>query len=1255
MKNLRNRHIPALVFWFIVILVALVTMPDVSGIVRDKGALSLPKNEESQVAATIEKKANHNQKVRSFALVFSNGDKKLTANQKKAITKTLKGLKDSKAVKIVNVTQSSDNAETKKQLDAKDGTTQMALVDVKAKGQVRPQTRNLEQQIKTANVKTYVTGSDVLNDDFATVTEKGIQKTEIIAAIFIFIVLIIVFRSPIVPLVSLLTVAISFLTSLNIIMTLADKANFPISNFTQVFLVVVLFGIGTDYNILLYDDFKAALSQGIPRVQAAGIARRFGGRTILYSGLSVLIGFSVLGLANFKFYRSAGGVAIGVLILLTVLLTLNMFFMATLGEKLFWPSKDLDGHSTSKLWHGLSKAAIARPFITLGVIGLIAVPFLLNATQTLNFNNADELPETLQSKVGYRLIQDHYSKGMASPTTIYIQSKKSLNTQTVLGTIDDITNYLQEENGVKTVASVSQPGGSKIKSLYLDDQLKTINNGLTQSIKGLKQVQAGLNDANTQIKNANVAGSTQQVQTLADGTTTLSSGATSLSSGISQYTSGVTSLNNGINQLSGKMPSLSSGINTLSTGSSQLAQGMNQLNNNSTVLASNMNQLSSKSGELTSGMDKLNNQIPALTESASQIIALIKQLPNANQLTQPILDKISAFSNGVQQLTDSTSALGSGIKALNTGTATMNSGINSLTSGANQLNNGISSLNGQVPTLITGINQLNSGSSQLAGQNGTLNNGASQIASGADQVNTGVQTLNTKVKAISQQVSSMQTGLTSANKALGTIADGSTTMKQYLTELQQSYLGKKFYIPNATLKSKTFKPALSTYMDDDNKITKLTVVLKGDPSTDAAAQQIKAIKTDLTAKLKHTPLSSATVAIGGQTSQTADLQDLANGDFERTAAIMIIGISIALIVVTRSMIQPISIITTLLMAYVTSLGLTKLFSTYVLGRDMLTWNTPFFSFIMLVALGVDYSIFLMVRYRDNALEGGTMTQRITKAASVIGAVVISAAIILSGTFAALIPSGITTLIQVALTVIIGLILLVFLLPLVMSSVISLTDKQMHKNNHPHGPGPHPDSGEPGSDGPTKPTPKAPVVTPTAANSIPKRHQPVSHAAPRVHLAAMPATTTPLSRAAAPTRSASGSRQHPMVATAQSAATSYGKANSLARQGSGHVTTSQKRASQTDLSLLHRTSARASSSFYLSAAVSAAKPNSMEKPISSVKKSQPIVKATNLQTSKSVTSINQKTHTDLDTSSSLTLPDTDNAEEWLINELHHRSE
>lgn len=122
----------------------------------------------------------------------------------------------------------------------------MALVDVKAKGLVGPQTRDLERTIQTSHVKTVVTGSDVLNDDFASVTEKGITKTEIIAEFYFYFVLIIVFRSHIVPLVTLSTVAISFLTTLNNYLTLAEQVNFPITHYSTVFLVVVLFGIGTD-------------------------------------------------------------------------------------------------------------------------------------------------------------------------------------------------------------------------------------------------------------------------------------------------------------------------------------------------------------------------------------------------------------------------------------------------------------------------------------------------------------------------------------------------------------------------------------------------------------------------------------------------------------------------------------------------------------------------------------------------------------------------------------------------------------------------------------------------------------------------------------------------------------------------------------------------------------------------------------------------------------------------------------------------
>ncbi|MCE2138117.1 MMPL family transporter, partial [Streptococcus thermophilus] len=92
-----------------------------------------------------------------------------------------------------------------------------------------------------------------------------------------------------------------------------------------------------------FDQFKEELSHGDSPVAATGRALKIAGRTILYSGSSLLIGFSALGLANFSIYKSAVGVAIAVAILLLVLLTLNPFFMALLGPRLFWPTKKFAG------------------------------------------------------------------------------------------------------------------------------------------------------------------------------------------------------------------------------------------------------------------------------------------------------------------------------------------------------------------------------------------------------------------------------------------------------------------------------------------------------------------------------------------------------------------------------------------------------------------------------------------------------------------------------------------------------------------------------------------------------------------------------------------------------------------------------------------------------------------------------------------------------------------------------------------------
>ncbi|BDR58925.1 MMPL family transporter [Xylocopilactobacillus apicola] len=1156
MSKLMKKHVPALVIWIVIVAISLVTMPNISQLVREKGAIKLPNNVESQQAAQIEKKANNNKSVRTYIAVF-NAEKPITGDQSDQIKSKLKDLKSDHDLSVTTIMGPNDNEQTRKQLIAKDKTTQLAQITVKTNQPVTKQVEQLQKKIKISGLKSYVTGIDAINSDFNTVAEKGIQKTEVIAIIFIFIVLVIVFHSPIVPIISLLNVGVAFLTSLSIIMNLADKFDFPISNFTQVFLVVVLFGIGTDYNILLYNYFKQSLSEGLSAEESTRAALKHGGRTVLYSGISVLIGFSVLALAKFSFYQSAVGVAIGVLVLLAVLLTLNFFFMSTLGAKMFWPSKVKNGVKESKLWHGLSKVSIAQPVIILGVLLIAGLPGLFNTSMRLNFNNADEVPDSYPAKKGYVVIQDHFGKGMSAPATIYIESNKRLDNQASLAAIDELTEYLQKEPGVKSINSVTQPGGSKIKQLYLKDQLKTINKGIDTSEKGLKKIKSGLEGANNQLAAANIDESIGKVQQLADGTNQLQSGTEQLASGVDQYTSGAAQVDNGVQTLNSQLPTLAGGVNQLSTSTQQLAGGMGQLKQgvnsfvgqanklldasgsmnaseiktqlntlNSSVsqlkdgstqlsggigqlqgnfpsLNTGVNQLSDSSKQLSGGMSQLKQGIDTFVtqmtqllpqieaQDAKQAAAIKEQLTKLQSSTAQLTQGSADLSNGIGQVQNKVPALSGGVDQLNTnsqklagGMAQLQEGVNTfsaqanqilaslgdqspekaqqiknqinqlqssvaqLAQGSNQLSGGVGQLNNKVPSLTNGVDQLGAGTSQLAANGAQLTSGAQSAASATSQVNAGVQTLNTQLKDLSTKVTQLQDGLKSAEDGLDQLIKGSDQMKDYLVPLQKSYIGDNFYIPKKMITSKDFKPSLDTYMSDDRKITHMLMIFEGDPNSEKVSQELVDLQKDLDSKIKHGDLKDAKVAIDGQTSQNNDLRNIANGDFIRTASIMIIGIGVALMVVTESVLQPMTIITTLLLTYISSLWLARVISKWVLGNAMLSWNTPFFSFIMLVALGVDYSIFLMIHFKD-AKDIRDMKERMLDSAKVIGPVVISAAIILSGTFAALMPSGVTTLIQVALAVIIGLVILVIALPMSMSVLISLTEwhnKRMYQKN-----------------------------------------------------------------------------------------------------------------------------------------------------------------------------------------------------------------
>lgn len=798
-----HQHIFSLIVWIVITLVAIISLPNVNQLTREHSAINLPRSAQSQVAQALQNDhwGHRQNNTYQVVAVFNNGDHKMSKQDQHNVQKTINHLQRHHGkYGIKTVTGPNDNAATRKQLISKDKTTQIAQLNVdKSHGTLRSINRQLSSAVKTSGVKTYVTGADILNDDFSGAVQEGIKKTETISVIFIFVVLLLVFRSPITPLISLLNVGIAFITSFSIVTNLVKSFNFPFSNFTQVFMVIVLFGIGTDYNILMYNRFKEDLGKGMDKWTAAHDAQHKAGRTILYSGSSILIGFTSLALAKFSVYQSAVGVAVGVAVLLVLLLTLNPFFMATLGKKMFWPEKKFTGESHSKIWHKTARTSVTHPIITLVLVFVILLPIGLSYRNHLNYDDTDEISNAVPSKRGLLVVEDHFSKGTAEPTTIYIKANHRLDNERDMLLIDRVTNQLKKSTGVKTVASATQPAGTKVNQLYVNNQLK---------------------------------------------------------------------------QITGQLGTAQSSISQLSSG--------------------------------------MQSQASAAAAQAAQSGASAAQLQ-------------------------------------------------------------------------------------------------AQQASGTQMM---------------QGVSRMSTGLSQGGN--------------YLTGLQNSAAGKTFYVPSNMMQNPLIQQSLNTYLSSNKKTAKITVILDSNPSGARATREIPQITNLTHYSLKGTSLGHAHVYVGGQSAKITDTKTVAGGDFMRTAAIMVIGIGLALILITRSLLQPVYILGTLVSAYMAALSITHLLTRLFLGRPELTWNTPFFSFIMLLALGVDYSIFLVMRYRDIDQTKYLPTERIVRAAAIIGTVVISAAIILSGTFAALIPSGIPTLIEVAMAVITGLIILVIIIPLVVPSTIHLT-------------------------------------------------------------------------------------------------------------------------------------------------------------------------------------------------------------------------
>lgn len=994
--------------------------PNMADLVREKGQITVPDEYSSSIAGKILNDAQSQEgggNETQVALVFHD-EKKLTEDEIKEAERAIRLLEEKKdEIGITEILTHFNEDTLKEQLVSEDGKSILASVTVSWNDREPKEVGEaLYQAIKEVKVDHYYTSEWLITEDLMTSAQEGLKKTEGITVVFILVVLLLVFRSLIAPIIPLVTVGFAYLASQSIVAMLVAQFNFPISTYTQIFLVAVLFGIGTDYCILLLSRFKEELSHRESLTEAIIETYKNAGRTVLFSGIAVMIGFSAIGFSQFILYQSAVAVAVGVALLLGALFTVVPFFMAVLGKKLFWPSKKNLEHGDSKIWGVAGRFSLGRPLLSLLVVAAIVAPFLFVYDGDISYDSLEELSGDVNSIKAFNAIAGSFGPGESMPTQIVLKNDEAMDSTEYIELAERISQEVEKVDLVDTVRSVTRPTGEPIEDLFVANQAKTLEEGLGEGKDGLTQIKEGLEEAGSELSKSEpeLKTATDGIGELITGTNQVKTGLTEIQTNLSKIESGIRSGTAGIDTMIAEVDKAKAGAEELGTYYNNLLAGYRDAQGG---IATLLEQYSGVALQL----DQLSTQINLFNEQGFIDFEGRYQGVTGDPFYGGVKESILTLQQGIP-------AISGGIKTLNGHLSVANDGLIEANAGFERLLKEQAALPAGFEQLIAGLEKLKGGLLQAANGQGQIVQGMPQITNGLTGINDGQKQLLDGFGSLGGQITQLTDGLTQSAEGLRQVSDGLGSAQDYLSDLSNSEDLNAFYMPEEVLESDDFAQVLDVYMSKDHKIMTLDVIFKANPYSNEAMAQIDEIKAAVERATKGTKLENADVALGGITSTNTDLSKMSEQDYSRTIVLMFIGIALILIFLFRSLIMPIYIIGSLILTYYTSMAINEVIFVNILGYTGISWAVPFFGFVILVALGVDYSIFLMDRF--NEFRDISVADAMLLSMKKMGTVIISAAIILGGTFAAMMPSGMLSLLQIASITLVGLMLYAFvILPL----------------------------------------------------------------------------------------------------------------------------------------------------------------------------------------------------------------------------------
>ncbi len=253
------------------------------------------------------------------------------------------------------------------------------------------------------------------------------------------------------------------------------------------------------------------------------------------------------------------------------------------------------------------------------------------------------------------------------------------------------------------------------------------------------------------------------------------------------------------------------------------------------------------------------------------------------------------------------------------------------------------------------------------------------------------------------------------------IAANSEANLQNATAMGQAFDAAKsddsFYLPPEVFTNPEFQRGLRLFLSPDGKAARMIITHDGDPATPDGIAHVAAIRNSAKDAVKGTPLGNSNIYLGGTAATYKDISEGAKYDLMIAAISALSLILLIMVFVTRSLVAALVIVGTVALSLGASFGLSVLLWQDILGTP-LYWIVLALSIILLLAVGSDYNLLLISRFREEIHAG--LNTGIIRGMVGTGSVVTSAGLVFAATMAAFAFSDLRAIAQVGTTIALGL-------------------------------------------------------------------------------------------------------------------------------------------------------------------------------------------------------------------------------------------